>query len=201
MGFFDKMLNSIDKVSEIKKTIDTITYNPNIICTDGSSIRKDCIFSRYNLDDMKKIQNNFYILGSSNISLAIDEILYVNAFLAEAADLLSYFPKKQISRKNLCFKERLVNGTKAFCSVSFKSLTNTGKAPKYPMILHFYNSEELFGELSYAQNGEIEKGDIIVWNKGTCYEVQLRMIDDKLRLHTIYQTNPTNYKKRKIYYQ
>ena len=73
--------------------------------------------------------------------------------------------------------------------------------PKYPMVLHFHISEELFGDLYYAQNGEIEKGDIIVWGKGICNEVLLRMIDTDLRLHTIYQINPYTHKKQKMYFQ
>ena len=69
------------------------------------------------------------------------------------------------------------------------------------MVLHFYNSNELFGFLCYSQNSEIEKGDIIVWENGICYEVQLRMIGDELKLNTVYQTNPVTYKKQKVYFQ
>lgn len=198
MGLFDKVIGVVNKANEIKATV---TYTPDIVCSNGSKIKKDCIYSRYNLDDMKKIKNNSYLLGNTNSPLATDEILYVNAFLAEAAHLLSYFPKKSISKSDLCFRERLINGTNAFCFATFKPLTNTGKMPKYPMVLHFYISDELFGDLYYAQNGEIEKGDIIVWGKGICNEVQLRMIGSDLKLHTIYQTNPITYKKEKVYYQ
>lgn len=69
------------------------------------------------------------------------------------------------------------------------------------MVLHFYISNDLFGDLYYAQNGEIEKGDIIVCGKGICNEVQLRMIGSALKLHTVYQTNPITYKKQRIYHQ
>lgn len=198
MGFLDKVISAVNKVNEINAAV---THTPDIICSNGTKIKKDCIFSRYNLDDMKIIENSLYLFENTNIPLAIDEILYVNAFLSEAAHLLSYFPKKQISKNILCFKKRLINGTNAFCFATFNPLTNTGKMPKYPMVLHFHISEELFGDLYYAQNGEIEKGDIIVWGGGVCYEVQLRMIGCDLKLHTIYQTNPTTYKKQKVYYQ
>ncbi len=199
MSFLKKALNMVNTAVEIKQTI---TYTPDIICSNGSKIRKDCIYSRYDLNDVKKLKSNSYLLGNSNIPLAIDEIMYVNAFLMEAAHLLSYFPRKQISQKNLCFKERVVNGIhNAFCYISFIPLTDTGKKPKYPMVLHFYNSDDLFGNLSYGQSGEIDKGDIVVWGKDTCYEVKLRLIGNELKLHTIYQTNPGTGKKQKIYYQ
>ena len=201
MGFFDNVIGTINKSNEIKNNLNSITYTPDIVCSNGSKIKKDCIYSRYNLDDMKKTKNDTYLFGNTNIPLATDEILSVNAFLSEASALLTYFPKLQIIPNNLYFKERLINGSTAFCFVSFNPLTATGKKPKYPMVLHFYNSNELFGFLCYSQNSEIEKGDIIVWENGICYEVQLRMIGDELKLNTVYQTNPVTYKKQKVYFQ
>ena len=198
MGLLDKVINTVNMINEVKTAV---TYTPDIVCSNGTKMKKDCIYSRYNLDDMRRTKSNIYLLGNSNIPLAADEIICVNTFLAEAAHLLSRFPKKQISKNKLCFKERLINGTNAYCFVTFNPTTQTGKFPKYPMVLHFYFSNDLFGNLFYAQNGEIEKGDIIVWGSGICYEVQLRMTGDDLKLNTIYRTNPVSYKKEKIYYQ
>ena len=204
MSFFDKILKTVDTVNQIKSTVNQVknevTPEPLIIAEDGTKIKKDDLVTNYNFKKIKLTQNNFYLIQDENIRIAKREITDMNMYLAEAPKKHPCFPYKQIKAEQLTFTESKSGGTNKHCFFSFAPLTNSGKKPKYPYTLHFYASEELFGELHYGQSGEVDKARIIAWSEGICCELHLAMINGRLDINTIYQHNPITYKKQKMYF-
>lgn len=63
-------------------------------------------------------------------------------------------------------------------------LTPTGKPPRYPAVIHFYNtpiSDDMFhGDISYLANGNIGKADFTYGLSGVAYRISWRSKDGKL---------------------
>ena len=61
MGLLDKVINTVNMINEVKTAV---TYTPDIVYSNGTKMKKDCIYSRYNLDDMRRTKSNIYLLGN-----------------------------------------------------------------------------------------------------------------------------------------
>ena len=74
-------------------------------------------------------------------------------------------------------------------------LTPTGKPPRYPAVIHFYNtpmSGEMFhGEISYLANGSMGKADITYCLDGATYKVAWRSKNGKIQPSNIKAIDPT----------
>lgn len=75
------------------------------------------------------------------------------------------------------------------------SLTPTGKPPRYPAVIHFYNtpmSGEMFhGEISYLANGNMGKADITYCLDGATYKVAWRSKNGEIQPSNIKAIDPT----------
>jgi hypothetical protein len=197
MGLFDKVKSMVSEL--YLPSISNPTHIPTeSVETRGISHR---IITSFDLSKIRPMKNGVYLIGNENVPIAIRDILYLNLYLKEAPRKHPCFPLYQISANQLYFHENIVNGFSQYCFLSFSEPTKTGKQAKYPIVLHFHISDKLFGEIFYGQTGEIDKAHIIAWNKHTCCELKLSLINGKLDINSIYKTNPQTYQKQKMYYQ
>lgn len=199
MGVLDFLLKTQEITNEVQNTVKQVKYVDYIYAFDGTKVKKSDIPALYDLDALKKISNNFYLIGREDRQKASEDILYVNPYLRHAKDLLRSFPACQFREKEFSFTERLVNGFTRFCFLTFIPYTKTGKLPKYPIILHAHISDNFFGELYYGRSGEIDKAKVIVWSD-RCYELDLAVINGALDINAIYVMNPITQKKQKMYF-
>lgn len=171
---------------------------PILRASDGTKLDAATITTCFDLAEISHCYENLYLLGK-NQDKAVCDILSLNGYWQECRRVVGRFPTVTIRERDLCFKQKMVNGFNQFCFLSFAPLTKTGKAPKYPMTLHFHVSGDLFGSACYGHTGAIERAELCAWHKGTCWTVLLAAVDGALSVSAIYKQSPTAAKKEKVY--
>ena len=112
------------------------------------------------------------LLSGSNVELAISDIATVNDLIAKAQSDYQNIPLQLITADNLVFNPRGKPITKAYVWIDDRDSTQTGKVPKYPQILHFWDAKDIknlercdsvFGDISYLSNGQAGRVEITSW--------------------------------------
>lgn len=163
--------------------------------------------SRYDLSSLRQYKlgsDSGFLLDGKNRSVAQEDLLEFNPFLAEGKNIFPQMPLFQINRTNVCFQsEKPWEGS--YTTLSLTPLTRTGKQPKYPLFLHFFlqsqdehwkimenDGQEIFGHVGYLKDGTIGKADIVCWNfinrHDECYYFHIRRKGTELYLSKVENT-------------
>jgi hypothetical protein len=141
----------------------------NLLC------RYDFSNIRYIDDSARKLR--LYLLEGENRDIALKDILSINAFLNNS-------PLK-FTKRNIRFSTENQGSNLGidFCWLEHTPATATGRAKKFPLILHVqtqsikvpYNKQfnnNIFGDISYLPNGAIGKIWVAIWCNGKLAEIK-----------------------------
>ena len=162
--------------------------------TDNLTIKVSDVPSPFDLQDLIEIDHGYYCLANNNAIEATNDIIMINSFLYEAAELCPEFPNAQISIPDINFKYNPDSNFRDYVILKVAPLTPSGKLPKYPLCLCIANTK-----LYYGQDRKVQKARIIVWENTNCFELNLAMHGKELSVHSIYKTSLIDSVKRKIY--
>lgn len=162
--------------------------------TDNQTIKVSDVTSPFDLQDLIEIDHGYYCLANNNAIEATNDIIMINSFLYEAAELCPEFPNAQISIPDINFKYNPDSNFRDYVILKVAPLTSSGKLPKYPLCLCIANTK-----LYYGQDRKVQKARIIVWENTNCFELNLAMHGKELSVHSIYKTSLMDSVKRKIY--
>lgn len=132
------------------------------------------------------------ILGE-NINIVKAEIQKMNAIIKEGIRDYSGIPQNlSIPVKDIVFKSERYSYTMIKCTPK----TFTGKPAKYPYLLYFCTDlsktgNTTHGELTYGQDGTIQKATVCFWRNRNGYFLNFKMIDGKLMFSDMGQSRPT----------
>lgn len=150
------------------------------------------------------MENNritFFIDGKNRL-IAKEDIMYMNRFLSEGHISDSEIPIFTISEQNIRFEPSDLSGIDDYTRLAILPLTQTGKKPKYPLMMAFCllshdeqwkisqtKGKEVFGRIYYLQSGDIGKAEIICWihngKKSSYFVFQIRRGKDGLFLSKV----------------
>lgn len=188
------------------KNSNNVRYNslcPNsyntVVTLKGVILDKKTISTKFDLYNISEFQQGCYLISPNDTHTITEDILELNQLLFAAHKTCTFFPLRKISKENLFFTKRIVNGSNAFCFISFEPRTQTGKEAKYPIVFHLNVTPNFFGEIYYLQNGQIGKARIIAWSNNQCFELSLLMLNGNLSVNNIYQIDTFTGKKNKLY--
>lgn len=198
MSFLDKISSAIATAEEVKNTFQR---SIPIKASDGSSLDRESIKTKFDLSMLKKVDSG-YLLTGDNRTIFTGDALLLNQYIKEARSLVKSIPAYEIRAKDLVFTEQTENGFRRNVFLTFTPKTKTGRTPKYPVEVHFtVSSDQFFGAVYYGQSLQIEKGEIVMWKGGMGYIIDLAMINGKLTIKEIYRSETSTGNKYKVYYQ
>ena len=133
-----------------------------VVTNNGQRMEKQLLPNVFRWDGIKRIDNNFYgITSQENIQTTKDEIMKLNAFLDEAANICKSIPDFRFRKSSLRFEYNPNANIRNYCMLSFNPMTASGKLPKAMVNLHFMQGEKLHGEIKFDGNGAVYRAEII----------------------------------------
>ena len=155
--------------------------------------------SIYDLQDLIEIDNGFYCLDNENAIQATKDLIHLNKFLYDVAEVCPEFPNCQIDIGDIKFEYKPDESHRDYVFLKIIPPTPSGKPPKYPIEMQFDKGLPFQIKADYGRDGKVQKCRIVAHSNGFCYEMNLAMHGDELKIHNIYRTNMFEYAKDKIY--
>lgn len=121
-------------------------------------------------------------LFGENINIVKSEIRKMNIIITESIKVYPAIPQNlRIPENDLVFQSSNYGYTRLKCTPK----TFTGKQAKYPYSLYFCtdlskHGNTTHGELTYGQDGTIQKAMVCFWRNGNGFFLNFKMIDGKL---------------------
>ncbi len=132
------------------------------------------------------------ILGE-NVSVVKTEIKKMNAIIKESVKDYPSIPQNlSIPASSLVFQSPNYGYTRIMCAPK----TYEGNKSKYPYTLYFCTDlskrgNTTHGELTYGQDGKIEKATVVFWRNNNQFVLNFKMIDGNLTFSDMGQSRPT----------
>lgn len=132
------------------------------------------------------------ILGE-NISIVKSECKKMNAIIKECIKDYPSIPQNlSIPAHSLVFQSPNYGYTRIMCTPK----TYEGNPSKYPYTLYFCTDlskrgNTTHGELTYGQDGNVQKATVVFWRNNNQFVLNFKMIDEKLTFTDMGQSRPT----------
>lgn len=148
------------------------------------------IQSFYDLKNLEMYKHGYFRLIGDNRQTAINDVLCLNEQLLEAGRLCDKISLVELTPKP--FNEEIQKDLYFYTGhitlqLSFPERTESGKLPKHPVILYFWHSDKLFGEILYNQKGEVSRSRITLWQNRKCYILVSVLYKGKFEIKYIYE--------------
>ena len=131
------------------------------------------------------------ILGE-NIGIVKSEIKKMNAIIKESIRDYPSIPQNlSIPASSLVFQSPNYGYTRIMCTPK----TYEGNKSKYPYTLYFCTDllkrgNTTHGELTYGQDGKVQKATVVFWRNNNQFVLNFKMIDDSLTFTDMGQSKP-----------
>lgn len=118
----------------------------------------------------------------------------LNVFIAFALKLAHLKEILNIDTHNFSYSNN-------FTFYEAQPYTPTGRPAKYPLVLQYAYSthedlnspQDYFGSLSYTQDGNIGKAQLIFWKRKKGYMIHLALVDNQLVVKKVERNTPANW--------
>ncbi|MDY3037708.1 MAG: hypothetical protein SOR41_05190 [Eubacteriales bacterium] len=130
-------------------------------------------------------------IPDSDLNLIKKELEVVNSLVSEAVKLAHLNVSLKIDYSSLLFGDN-------FTYYECDPYTKTGRASKYPLILHYaycdHNKpappQDYFGELKYLNNGQIGAARLIFWDRNRGHLITLGTVKNVLAIKKVEKSMP-----------
>lgn len=128
-----------------------------------------------------------------NVSIVKSEIKKMNAIIKEGVRDYPSIPQNlSIPASSLVFQSPNYGYTRIMCTPK----TYEGNKSKYPYTLYFCTDlskrgNTAHGELTYGQDGKVQKATVVFWRNNNQFVLNFKMVDEKLTFTDIGQNRPT----------
>lgn len=132
-------------------------------------------------------------LFGENINIVKSEIKKMNVIIKESIKDYPDIPQNlRIPESELVFQSTNYGYTRIKCTPK----TFTGKPAKYPYLLYFCTDlsklgNTTHGELTYGQDGKVQKATVCFWRNHNQFVMNYKMVDGKLTFIDMGQSRPT----------
>lgn len=132
-------------------------------------------------------------IQGDNIGIVKSEIKKMNAVIKERIEDYPSIPQNlNIPINSLVFQSSNYGYTRIMCTPK----TYEGNDSKYPYVLYFCTDLSMrenttHGELTYGQDGKVQKAKVVFWRKQHMFALNFKIIGNKLAFANMEQNKPT----------